>query len=420
MTRENDSYQNMLASLDRAAQLLGLQEDDYVTLKHPESELKVAVPVKMDDGRIEVFAGYRILHSSVRGPGKGGLRYHPEVNLSEVKALAAWMTIKCAVVNIPYGGAKGAVKVDPFKLSQGELERLTRRYTAMIAPLIGPEKDIPAPDVGTNAAVMGWFLDTYSLLAGRLSPGIVTGKPVELGGSLGRQEATGRGIMLVTREVLKRLGRQMAGTSVVIQGMGAVGGTSARLLDQAGCRIVAVSDVSCGLYKKEGLDIPAIMAYLGQQRGNLLTGYEEAGVTRINNGELLALDADILIPAALENQLTAKSAPEVKAKIVIEAANGPTTSAGDEILEKRGIIVVPDILVNAGGVVVSYFEWVQNIQAMAWDLEKVNNGLEKIMVNAFAAVWDDAQANSLPLRMSAYKIALERLVAAHKLRGVFP
>lgn len=420
MTRENDSYQNMLASLDRAAQLLGLQEDDYVTLKHPESELKVAVPVKMDDGHIEVFAGYRILHSSLRGPGKGGLRYHPEVNLSEVKALAAWMTIKCAVVNIPYGGAKGAVKVDPFKLSQGELERLTRRYTAMIAPLIGPEKDIPAPDVGTNAAVMGWFLDTYSLLAGRLSPGIVTGKPVELGGSLGRQEATGRGIMLVTREVLKRLGRQMAGTSVVIQGMGAVGGTSARLLDQAGCRIVAVSDVSCGLYKEEGLDIPAIMAYLGQQRGNLLTGYEEAGVTRINNGELLALDADILIPAALENQLTAKSAPEVKAKIVIEAANGPTTSAGDEILEKRGIIVVPDILVNAGGVVVSYFEWVQNIQAMAWDLEKVNSGLEKIMVDAFAAVWDDAQTHSLPLRMSAYKIALERLVTAHKLRGVFP
>jgi glutamate dehydrogenase (NAD(P)+) len=413
-------YESVLISLDRAAALLGLQEKDYVALKHPERELKVAIPVEMDDGRVEVFEGYRVQHSTSRGPCKGGLRYHPEVDVDEVKALAAWMTFKCAVVNIPYGGAKGAVKVDPLKLSKSELKRLTRRYTAMILPLIGPEKDIPAPDIGTNAEIMGWIMDTYSMFKGYTVPGIVTGKPVEIGGSLGRREATGRGVMLITRETLHRMGRPVLGTTIAIQGMGSVGGTTAKLLEKEGCRIVAVSDVSGGLYKRSGLDIPAILAYLQENPGNMLTGYNGDGVKHITNEVLLTLDTDILIPAAIENQLTLDLAPRIRAKIIIEAANGPTTSDADAVLEKQGITVVPDILVNAGGVVVSYFEWIQNIQSLTWDEEEVNRTLEKIMIRAFNEVWEDAVASKLSLRMSAYKLAVDRVVNAKKIRGVFP
>lgn len=413
-------YESVLISLDRAAALLGLQEKDYAALRYPERELKVAIPVEMDDGRVEVFEGYRVQHSTSRGPGKGGLRYHPQVDVDEVKALAAWMTFKCAVVNIPYGGAKGAVKVDPLRLSKNELKRLTRRYTAMILPLIGPERDIPAPDIGTNAEIMGWIMDTYSMFKGYTVPGIVTGKPVEIGGSLGRREATGRGVMLITRETLHRMGRPVLGTTIAIQGMGSVGGTTAKLLDQEGCRIVAVSDVSGGLYKRSGLDIPAILAYLQESPGNVLTGYTGDGVKHITNEVLLTLDTDILIPAAIENQLTLELAPRIRAKIVIEAANGPTTSDADAVLEKQGITVVPDILVNAGGVVVSYFEWIQNIQSLTWDEEEVNRTLEKIMIRAFNEVWEDAVNSKLSLRMSAYKLAVDRVVKAKKIRGVFP
>lgn len=420
MLESFDTYQSLLYSLDRAAALLGLEEKDYVALKHPERELKVSIPVEMDDGRIEVFEGYRVQHSTSRGPCKGGLRYHPEVDINEVKALAAWMTLKCAVVNIPYGGAKGAVKVDPYRLSKSELKRLTRRYTAMILPLIGPEKDIPAPDVGTNAEIMGWIMDTYSMFKGYSVPGVVTGKPVDIGGSLGRREATGRGVMLITRETLHRMGKPVLGTSVAIQGMGNVGGTTAKLLDQEGCRIVAVSDISGGLYKRSGLDISGILDYLASDSGNLLSGYEGDGVKHITNEVLLTLDTDILIPAAMENQITLEIAPRIRARVIVEAANGPTTSDADAILEKQGVTVVPDILVNAGGVVVSYFEWIQNIQSLTWDEEEVNRTLEKIMIRAFNDVWDSALSDKIPLRMSAYKIAIDRVVKAKKIRGVFP
>jgi glutamate dehydrogenase (NAD(P)+) len=330
------------------------------------------------------------------------------------------MTFKCAVVNIPYGGAKGAVKVDPLQLSRHELKRLTRRYTAMILPLIGPEKDIPAPDVGTNAEVMGWIMDTYSMFKGYTVPGVVTGKPVDIGGSLGRREATGRGVMLITRETLHRMGIPVLGSTVALQGMGNVGGVTARLLQDEGCRIVAVSDVSGGLYKRSGLNIPEVLAYLQEKPGNLLSGYNGDGVKHITNEGLLTLDVDILIPAAMENQITLEIAPRVRARVVIEAANGPTTSEADAVLEKQKITVVPDILVNAGGVVVSYFEWIQNIQSLTWDEEEVNRTLEKIMIRAFNEVWEDATQSRISLRMSAYKVAVARVVKAKQIRGVFP
>ncbi|MBP8988648.1 MAG: Glu/Leu/Phe/Val dehydrogenase [Clostridia bacterium] len=420
MANGQESYESMLSSLDRAASLLGLKESDYIELKYPERELKVSIPVEMDDGHIQVFEGYRVQHSSARGPCKGGLRFHPQVDIDEVKALAAWMTFKCALVNIPFGGAKGAIKVDPGALSKKELERLTRRYTAMILPLIGPDQDIPAPDVGTTAEIMGWVMDTYSRFKGHVEPGVVTGKPIDIGGSLGRREATGRGVMMVTRETLHRLGRQMKDATIAIQGMGAVGSKAAQLLYGEGCRIVAVSDVSGGMYKRSGLDIPSILSYLEEKPGNLLSGYQGEGIERIDNETLLTLDVDILIPAALENQLTLDMAPRVQAGIVVEAANGPTTPDADAIFEKRGVIVVPDILANAGGVVVSYFEWAQNIQKVSWDEDEINNMLEKIMIRAFSDVWDGAENDRITLRLSAYKLAVDRVVKAKKIRGVFP
>lgn len=420
MSDTYNPYTDMLNSLEKAARLLGLEERDYAAMKHPERELKVAIPVEMDDGRIEVFEGYRVQHSTSRGPCKGGLRYHPDINIDEVKALAAWMTLKCAVVNIPYGGAKGAVKVDPLKLSREELKRLTRRYTGMILPLIGPERDIPAPDVGTNAEIMGWIMDTYSMFKGYTVPGVVTGKPIEIGGSLGRREATGYGVMLITRETLHRMGIPVLGTSVAIQGFGNVGSATARLLQKEGCRIVAISDVSGGLYKRSGLDIADIMSYVEADKSNLLSNYSGDGVKHISNEALLTMDVDILIPAALENQITLDIAPRIRAKVVIEAANGPTTNEADEVLNRQGVTVVPDILVNAGGVVVSYFEWIQNIQSLTWDEDEVNRTLEKIMIRAFNEVWEDAVKSKIPLRMSAYKVAIARVANAKKLRGVFP
>lgn len=420
MKKTYNPYQNMLEVLEKAAKTLNVQERDYTTFKYPERELKVSVPVEMDDETIKVYEGYRIQHSSSRGPCKGGIRYHQDVNVDEVKALAAWMTLKCAVVNIPYGGGKGAVKVNPGELSGGELMRLTRSYTAMILPLIGPEKDIPAPDVGTNAEIMGWIMDTYSMFKGYSIPGVVTGKPIDVGGSLGRKEATGRGVMFITREILHRTGKPVIGTRIAVQGMGNVGGTAAKLLHNEGCKIIAVSDVSGGLLCKTGLDIDGILAFLSGRPERFLKEYEAPGVEHVSNEDVLTCEADVLIPAALENQINDKIAPLIKAEIVVEGANGPTTVDADGILERNGKTVVPDILANAGGVVVSYYEWVQNIQSLMWDEAEVNRALEKIMIRSFNEVWDRAKANKTSLRLGAYMVALDRLVRAKKIRGIFP
>jgi glutamate dehydrogenase (NAD(P)+) len=360
-----------------------------------------------------------VQHSSLRGPCKGGIRYHQDTDENEVKALAAWMTFKCAVIGLPYGGAKGGITVDPFKLSRGELERLTRRFTAAIAPIIGPEQDIPAPDVNTNAEVMGWIVDTYSALKGHSVLGVVTGKPVEIGGSLGRTEATGRGISIITQEMLKKLNWAPEKMRVVIQGMGNVGSMTARFVNALGCKIIAVSDVSTGIYNEAGLDIPDILKFLST-RGNLLKDYKQSGFKNVSNQELLEIDTDILIPAALENQINGSNAAKIKAKLIVEAANGPTTVDADKILNERGIPVVPDILANAGGVAVSYFEWVQNLQNFYWDIDEVNQKLNGIMRKAFEAVYDIHKEKSSSLRMGAYMIALRKLAEAKKFRGIFP
>ena len=411
-------YDNMLVILERAAGLLGLSRGDYRTLKYPERILQVSVPVEMDDGRIRVFEGYRIQHSSVRGPCKGGIRYHQDVDMDEMKALAAWMTFKCAVVNLPYGGAKGGVKVDPRKLSKKELERMTRRYIASIIPIIGAQRDILAPDVNTTPEIMGWVMDTYSMVKGATVAGVVTGKPVEVGGSVGRVQATGRGVRIVTREIIKYMGLDPKKLTVSIQGMGNVGGTAARLLYKEGYKIVAVADITGGIRSDEGLDILALQAYMKQ--GGALVNYEGPGVVKLENSDILTTQCDILIPATMENQLTAENANDVKAKIIIEAANGPTSVEADEIFNKKGIIVVPDILANAGGVVVSYFEWVQNINGQIWDLNKVNNSLEKTMVRSFNEVLGMKENNKTTFRLGAYMLAIDRLVAAKKIRGFFP
>lgn len=413
-------YDNVLAVVDHAAELLGYQKRDYEPVKYPERELKVSIPVEMDDGSVAVFEGFRVQHSTVRGPGKGGVRYHHEVNMDEVKALAAWMTFKCAVVNIPYGGAKGGIVVDPSKLSKNELKRITRRFTSMIGPLIGPDRDIPAPDVGTNAEVMGWMMDTYSMMQGHCVPGVVTGKPIAIGGALGRVEATGRGVAITVQNIMSALGKETANAEVVIQGMGNVGSVAAKLLHEQGYRILAVSDVSGGVYHKDGLDIPAVLQYLDTDRNALLKDYSGNSARWISNEELLELETDILIPAALENQINAGNADKIKAKVIVEAANGPTTVEADEILDKKGIVLVPDILANAGGVIVSYFEWVQNIQALSWSEEEVNAKLKKIMDQSFEGVWSIAKEKNTSLRTGAYLIAVKRVVDAEKIRSIWP
>lgn len=333
-------YDNVLATVENAAHILGYKPAEYEAVKYPERELSVSVPVRMDNGSVKVFKGYRVQHSTVRGPAKGGIRYHQNVNLDEVKALSAWMTFKCAVADIPYGGGKGGVVVDPSTLSDGEKQRLTRRFTSMISPIIGPDKDIPAPDVGTNAEVMGWIMDTYSMLNGHSTPAVVTGKPIALGGSEGRNEATGRGIMLNTLYICQKLGIDIKAATVTIQGMGNVGSITAKLLNKEGAKIVAVSDVSGGIYNENGLNIPAILEYLSV-KGNLLSGYNEDGMKRISNEELLTLDTTILIPAALENQINKDNADKIKAKVIVEGANGPTTIEADEILDKKVLYWFP-------------------------------------------------------------------------------
>ncbi len=417
--RAYNPYDNVLATIRNAAKVLELNESDYIATMYPERELKVSFPVRMDDGSVKVFEGYRVQHSSSRGPCKGGVRFHQDVNIDEVKALAAWMTFKCAVVGIPYGGAKGGIRVDPRTLSRRELERMTRRYTAMIAPLIGPDQDIPAPDVNTNGEIMAWMMDTYSMLKGHAVPGIVTGKPIDIGGSLGRPEATGHGIMIIAREMLKKMNVQPDQVRIAVQGMGNVGSISAKLIHELGATIVAVSDVSGGIYKEDGLDMADVLAYLSR-KGNVLENYAAEGVRRITNQELLTLDADVLIPAALENQITEQIAPSIRAKLIIEGANGPTSVAADEILAQNGVTVVPDILANAGGVVVSYFEWVQNIQSLFWEENEINKMLDRIMCKAFEEVFKFHTEKKITLRTSAYAVALKKLVMAKNIRGIFP
>jgi glutamate dehydrogenase (NAD(P)+) len=405
-----------LAQYAQAATHLSLTRGIDALLRVPERELTVNFPVRMDDGGTQVFTGYRIQHSTARGPGKGGIRYHPDVTLDEVRALAMWMTWKCAVMNLPYGGAKGAVACDPKRLSLRELEHLTRRYATEISLLISPEGDIPAPDVNTTPQIMAWIMDTYSMHRGHRIPAVVTGKPVAVGGSLGRGEATGRGVMVATREALARLDQPLAGVRVAVQGFGNVGSVSATLLHDAGARIVAVSDSGGGTLNVRGLD-PRALAQHKRESGRVS---DYPGGEPIDNAALLAVDCDVLIPAALEQQLTATNADRVRARLVVEGANGPTTPEADAILTARDILVVPDILANAGGVVVSYFEWVQDLQAFFWTEEEINQRLERLMVRAFEEVTATARDRRTDLRTAALIRAIERVAEAITLLGIYP
>ncbi len=415
---QRNMYNDLLVTMDDAAKKLGLELSDYAPLRQPERELTVAIPVEMEDGSVKVFTGYRVQHSSSRGPCKGGVRYHHQVDLDYVKTLATEMTFKCAVANIPYGGAKGGITVDPNELSERELRNLTRRYTAMILPLIGPAKDIPAPDVGTGGKVMGWMMDTYSMFKGYAVHGVVTGKPIEIGGSLGRSGATGRGVVMVTEAMLEKLGKNVKGMKVAIQGFGKVGTMAAHLLNQKGSIVTAVSDVSGGLYCESGLPIEELVAFV--QAGNLLDDYQASGIKHVSNRDVLVADVDILIPAALSNQITAEVAEELKASYIIEGANGPTTNEGNAILNRKGVRIIPDILANAGGVIVSYFEWVQNTQSITWDEEQVVAAQGKVLLKAFNEVWEMHKKYDVNLREAAWMKALERLVEAKHIRGVFP
>ncbi|MFA5450242.1 MAG: Glu/Leu/Phe/Val dehydrogenase [Clostridia bacterium] len=417
MNNKYNPFEQFQENLDKASKVMGYDYNDYAAIRYPERELTVYFPVEMDDGSVKVFTGYRVQHSSVRGPCKGGIRFHPQTDIDEVRALAGWMSLKCAVAGIPYGGAKGGIAFDPKGMSQNEIKKITRRYTAMILPIIGPERDIPAPDVNTNAETMAWIMDTYSMMHGYTIPGVVTGKPISVGGSVGRTEATGRGVMLITKSILARLGKSVKNVKVAVQGFGNVGSIAAKLLYEEGAKVVAVSDMSGGIYSEGGLDIPKLLSAL--PKGKLLSDIE-LPYKRIGNKELLTCECDILIPAAMENQINDDNAGDIKAKIIVEAANGPTSTGGDKILEKRGVIVIPDILANAGGVVVSYFEWVQNLQSFSWDEKEINSRLERIMAKAFANVDTIATEKSITYRMAAYVLALKALVEASKLRGIFP
>ncbi|MCD6299631.1 MAG: Glu/Leu/Phe/Val dehydrogenase [Dehalococcoidales bacterium] len=381
-----------------------------------ERELTIHFPVKMDDGTVKIFTGFRVVHSDTRGPGKGGIRYHPDVTLDEVRALAALMTLKTAVVNIPYGGAKGAVVCNPRALSQSELERLTRRYAAEITLLIGPERDIPAPDVGTNPQIMAWIMDTYSMGKGYAVPAVTTGKPLEIGGSKGRFEATGRGCMITTLLAAKHFKINAKEATVAVQGAGNVGATAANLLSREGCRVIAVSDSKGGVYNPKGLNIADLICH--KRETGSVNGFKDSET--ITNAELLGLQCDILVPAAMENQIVKTNADSIKARIIVEGANGPITPEADRILGDNGVVIVPDILANAGGVVVSYLEWVQGLQSFFWDEAEVNAYLQRIMTNAFTEVWEISQQHKVDMRTAAYMLALQRLSCAMSMRGIFP
>jgi len=415
-TETMNPFEMAVSQIDAVCDRLNVEDVYRLRLERCERELIVNFPVKMDDGTVKLFTGFRIQHNDTRGPTKGGIRYHPDVTLDETRALAVWMTLKAAVANIPYGGAKGAVICNPKLMSQTELERLTRRYAAEISILIGPESDIPAPDVGTNPQIMAWIMDTYSMTKGYSIPAVVTGKPIEIGGSKGRFEATGRGCMISANLAAKQKGISLEGATVAVQGFGNVGSTAAKVLATKGCRVIAVSDSKGGVYNPKGLDIQGLLDYK-KQTGSVVAFNDAETVT---NAELLALPCDILIPAAIECQITASNAAQVKARILVEGANGPTTPEADEILYHNGVLVIPDVLANTGGVIVSYFEWVQNIESFFWDEEEINSKLEKIMTNAFAEVLDISKAEKTDMRNAAHILAIRRLVSAMSIRGIYP
>jgi glutamate dehydrogenase (NAD(P)+) len=412
---EENPFEAMMLRFDQAADLLDLEPGLYSVLRHPEKQIIISIPVMRDNGEVEVFEGFRVLYNTSRGPAKGGIRFDMNVTLEEVKALAAWMTWKCAVVNIPFGGAKGGVVCDPLTMSAGELERLTRRYTAGIIHVLGPDSDVPAPDVNTNERVMAWIMDTYSMHVGHTTTAVVTGKPVEMGGSLGRREATGRGCMFVTREALTHLGMPVAGTTVAVQGFGNVGSVAAQLLHAEGCKVVAIGDRSVSIYNKNGIDVNGAIAYA--QKHRTLDGYDSGEV--ISGADLLTLDVDVLVPAALENVITTKNAGSIRARIICEGANGPTTAAADSILDENGVFVIPDILANAGGVTVSYFEWVQDRGGYFWTEQLVNDRLRDIMVHSFQEVLTLSKQHKVNMRTAAYMLAVKRVATVHRLRGIY-
>jgi len=415
-TEELNPFRIATRQFDSAAEKCGLDPGMREVLRRPRRALSLSLPVKMDDGTIRVFDGYRVQHNSARGPCKGGIRYHPAVTFDEVKALAAWMTWKCAVVNLPFGGAKGGIVCDSHKLSLNELERLTRRYAYEISPIIGPDKDIPAPDVYTDSQTMAWIMDTYSMTHGSSAPGVVTGKPLFLGGSFGRNEATARGCLFVIRSACEVLGIKLNRATVAIQGFGNAGSIAAQLISQQGATIIAVSDSKGGILNRAGLDIPALLKHKAETGS--VAGFPKSDP--ISSVDVLELQCDILVPAALENQITLENVDLVKARIVAEAANGPTTPDADVVLHERGVMVIPDILANAGGVTVSYFEWVQDLQELFWDEDDVNRRLEKVMVKAFVDVHQSAKKYNTDMRTGAYIVGIERVANAMRTRGIWP
>lgn len=413
---EANPYHNAQRQLENVVRLLNLPDDIHAVLRQPKRELTVHFPVSMDSGGTQMFTGYRVQHNTSRGPAKGGLRFHPETDADEVRALAMWMTWKCALVNIPFGGAKGGVVCDPKVLSRAELEDLTRRYATEISIIIGPDRDIPAPDVGTDGQIMAWIMDTYAMHIGHTVPAVVTGKPVAVGGSEGRADATGLGVVLVTEEALRRRGEKLEGQRVVIQGFGNVGGSAARHFHHQGARVVAVSDVGGGVSNPHGLDIPALVTYAARTGG--VVGFPES--EPVNNADLLELPCDILVPAAMQGQITRANADRISARMIVEGANGPTTPDADLILQGRGIDVVPDVLANAGGVTVSYFEWVQDLQSFFWTEDEVNQRLSRILVRASAETWAAAEHYKTDLRTAAYSVGVGRVAEATRIRGIYP
>lgn len=413
---ETNPYEIAIHQLDSAGSLLGLSQDILAVLRQPRRELTVRFPVKMSDGTVKVFTGYRVQHNSSRGPTKGGIRYHPDTNLDEVRALSMWMTWKCAIVNIPFGGAKGGVVCDPAALTPAEIENLTRRYTTEISVMIGPESDIPAPDVGTNGQVMAWVMDTYSMNAGHTVPAVVTGKPVSIGGSEGRSEATGRGVVIVAAEALRAIGLSLPGSTVVIQGFGNVGSAAARLFHRNGALVTCISDATGAIRNTKGLDIVQLEAYVAKHKG--IAGFPES--EPIDPASFLETECDILVPAAMHGQITGENATRVRAKMVVEGANGPTTPKADEILNHNGVLLVPDVLANAGGVTVSYFEWVQDLQSLFWTEPQVNHRLERVMKRSFQEVWQMSVHRNTNLRTAAYLVGVDRVAEATKMRGIFP
>ncbi len=412
---EENPFEAMMERFDRAADRLGLEPGIYAVLRHPEKQIITSVPVMMDSGDVEVFQGIRVLYNTSRGPAKGGVRFDANVSLDEVTALAAWMTWKCAVVNIPFGGAKGGVVVDPYRLSIGELERLTRRYTASILDVIGPDSDVPAPDVNTNERVMAWIMDTYSMHKRHTVNAVVTGKPVQMGGSQGRLQATGRGVKIVVREALRELGIPVHGSTAAVQGFGNVGSVAAQLLEEEGLTVVAISDMTGGIYNANGIYIHQAVEWV--EKHKFLEGFPHGEA--ISNEELLELEVDVLVPAALENVITQRNASRINAKVIAEGANGPTTAPADAILEEKGVFVIPDILANAGGVTVSYFEWVQNREGYFWSEKRVIRRLHEVMTRSFHHVLDYSREHEVNLRTASYMLAIDRVAAVHRMRGIY-